>query len=99
MTHNSVLAYLLSAVIADIDEVGLLHIVQGTLFDAATDIVLFKRHRDLDSAAMGLASAFGWLSYQHADGFFFTGVSCLRFKLRVERSSIDVFRTGQACRR
>lgn len=87
MTHDRVLMYLLSAVIADIDELGLLYNTRGTWFHTATYIVSSDQLRDFVYAAMSLSSAVGWLPYSHVNGSVHTKVNCLRIDLvRRERS-------------
>lgn len=81
MTHDSFIIFLLSAVVANIDELDILYIVQGTPLDAATSIVPSEHLRDLVLPAMGLASAVRWLMYGHVDGSVGTGVNRSRVEL------------------
>lgn len=76
LTHHSFLMYFPSAVVPDIDELRLLHVLRGKQVDAATFIIAFEHLRDLDWAARGLASAVRSLPYRHVHGFDLTGVSC-----------------------
>lgn len=78
MKHYSIFIDLSSAVVADIDNLGLLNIVRGTRFDAATSIVAFERLQDLDWSAMGLSSPVRRLFCQQADDSVLTGFNCPR---------------------
>lgn len=57
--HDGVLMYLPSAVLADNEDLGLLHIVQRAQFDAETSFVAFERPCDFLWTAMSLVLAVG----------------------------------------
>lgn len=48
--------YLPSALVSDIDELGLLDIVQGINFGDATSMVAYERLREMDLSAIDLTS-------------------------------------------
>lgn len=74
--HNSFLMYLPSASFANNDDLGLLHVVWGTKYDALASIVAFENMLDLNWTAKSLASAVEWLSYRYSEGTVFTVVNC-----------------------
>lgn len=77
MMHKHILMYRPRAVVADIDNIRLMHINRGTQLNAATCIVPVERLRDLNGLSVVLTLILRWLYYQYVEGTVRSDGICL----------------------